>query len=52
MERTKKKKIAVIQPGARLTDQLDPRELQVVGGGRMIERLPQLGCGGPGQCVA
>jgi hypothetical protein len=51
MERSKKK-VAVLNKGVRLTEEIAPRDLQDVAGGRPPVDTQGVGCGGAGQCLA
>jgi hypothetical protein len=52
MERSKKK-VAVLNKGIRLTEEIAPRDLEdVTGGRRPPAETPGVGCGGPDQCLA
>ena len=51
MERSKKK-VAVLNKGVRLTEEIAPRDLKDVAGGRPPLDTQGVGCGGPNECLA
>jgi hypothetical protein len=47
-----KKKVAVLNKGVRLTDEIAARDLEDVTGGAVSVVNRNVGCGGPRDCIA